>query len=120
MMSEPWFDPNTFGTWYGAIGGGVGGTLIGCLGGLAGYLGPRGKGRRLVLGSMLVCAGLGVVQLGFGLVALSTGQPYGIWYPLLLIGTLMAVLMGGLFPMIRLRYSQAEHRRLEAEAIRKS
>ena len=119
-MSEPWFDPNTFGAWFGAIVGGGGGTLIGCLGGLVGYLAPRGKGRRFVLATMVSIVVVGLVMLGVGLFALLSGQPYGIWYPLVLCGGLFAIIDGSLIPMVRRRYSEAEHRRMEAEAIRQS
>lgn len=119
-MSEPWFEPNTFGALYGAIGGGVGGSLCGCLGGLIGYLAPRGKGRRFALGAMLTVVVAGLVQVGLGLVALVSGQPYGIWYPMLLCGGILTVVMGGLLPVVRMRYVHAEQRRLQAEGLRRS
>ena len=119
-MAEPWFDPNTFGTWYGAIGGGLGGSLVGCFGGLAGYLAPRGKGRRFVLTAFVVFLILGVVQLTAGLAALACRQPFGIWYPMLLCGLIMSCVIGPLIPVIRKCYVQAEARRLDAEAIRRS
>ena len=34
-MNEPWFEPNAFGAWFGAIVGGGGGTLVGLLGAMA-------------------------------------------------------------------------------------
>ncbi len=48
-----------------------------------------------------------------------TGQPYGVWYSLLLPGLLLTALMGTMTPVIRLRYRQAEHRRLQAEEFRR-
>lgn len=119
-MAEPWFDPNTFGAWFGAIAGGGGGTLVGCFGGLIGYLAPRGKGRRFVLSTMAVIVVLGMVVLGIGAFAMVSGQPYGIWYPLVLCGGLFAIIVGCLFPAVRRRFEQAERRRMEAEAIRQS
>ena len=61
-----------------------------------------------------------IVQLILGLYALLAGQPYGIWYGPLLCGTIYTTVVGGLIPAVRLRYRQAEERRLEAEALRKS
>ncbi len=119
-MSEPWFDPNTFGAMYGVIGGGVGGSLCGLLGALSGYLAPRGKGRRFVLGAMAFFVLAGVAQLAVGLTAVACGQPYGIWYPMVLCGGILAVVVGGLFPGVRARYAQAEQRRIDAETIRRS
>jgi hypothetical protein len=118
-MAEPWFsDPNMFGAWFGSIVGGVGGTLAGLLGAAAGTLAPRGKGRAWVLGGMTVFAGLGVLLLGVGLVALFSGQPYGIWYPFTLCGAIFAGVCGSLVPVVRRVYDQAEERRMNAEALR--
>lgn len=119
-MSEPWFDANTFGTMYGIIGGGVGGTLCGVLGAIGGILAPRGKGRRFVLGSMVFFVVAGAVQLIIGLIALASGQPYGIWYPMVLCGVILVAVMGPLIPVVRNRYAQVDQRRIDAEAIRRS
>jgi MFS family permease len=119
-MSQPWCDPNTFGMMYGAIGGGVGGTLGGLLGAAAGYLAPRGKGRRFILGAMGLFVALGVSQLLLGFVAVSTGQPRGIWHPMLVCGFIVTIVIGCLIPVVRTRYAQAEQRRIDAEAIRRS
>lgn len=119
-MSEPWCDPNMFGMWYGVIGGGLGGTLCGVLGAAAGILAPRGRGRGLILGGMAFFAATGVIQAALGLFALISGQPYGIWYPMLLCGFIMAVVIGCLIPVVRMRYAQAEQRRIQAEAIRQA
>ena len=119
-MSEPWFDPNTFGMMYGAIGGGVGGTLCGLLGAATGYLAPRGKARRFILGSMVFFTVAGLAQLVVGIIALACRQPYGIWYPMVLCGGILVVVMVPLIPVIRTRYAQAEQRRIDAETIRRS
>ncbi|MGQ9650757.1 MAG: hypothetical protein ACUVXJ_11660 [Phycisphaerae bacterium] len=112
-MSEPWFDANTFGTMYGIIGRGIGGTLCG-------VLAPRGKGRRFVVGSMAFFLVAGAVQLIVGLIALACRQPYGIWYPMVLCGVILVAVMGPLIPVIRTRYAQLDQRRIDAEAIRRS
>ena len=119
-MEQPWFNPNLFGTYFGVIAGGGFGILGGTLGTLAGILGPRGKGRRLVLGAMAALVGLSVVSFGFGLVALLFGQPYGIWFGPLLLGIILGVVEGTLIQVVRRRYDEAEQRRLEAEGIRGS
>lgn len=119
-MSEPWFDADTFGTMYGIIGGGVGGTLCGVLGAVGGILAPRGKGRRFVLGSMTTLVVAGAVQLVIGLIALVSRQPYAIWYPMVLCGGILIAVMGPLIPVVRTRYAQLDQRRVDAEAIRRS
>lgn len=119
-MSEPWFDPLWFGVLFGSIAGGVGGSLIGLMGALAGWLAPQGKGRTLLLGGFGVAAVLGVGMVGVGLYALVVGQPYAIWYPLVLCGAMYAIVCGSLYPVLRLRYAQAEQRRIDGEALRQS
>jgi hypothetical protein len=117
-MATPWFDPNSFGMWYGTIAGGGGGSLLGILGALAGRFAPRGKGKRWVLGGLGLALTFGLVSLGTGVAALATGQPYGIWYPLTLVGGIFAFVVGFNLPVVRRRYAEAEARKLEAGAIR--
>jgi hypothetical protein len=113
-MNEPWFDANAW-AW-------IPGTLFGTLGGLwgavAGTLAPRGRARGLVLGSGLAFVAIGVAMLAGGLVALATGQPYGIWYGLLLPGFMGIVLFPCLLPVVWKRYREAEERRIQAADLR--
>jgi multidrug transporter EmrE-like cation transporter len=117
-MSEPWFDPNTFGALYGGLVGGVGGSLAGVLGALAGTLAPRGKGKIWILGGMVLFILFGLVNLAIGLYALLNGQPYAIWSGPLLVGCIFTVVIGAMIPVVRLRYRQAEQRHFEAESFR--
>ena len=105
----PWFSEE-FGVYLGAYGGaGVGGPLA-----------QQGKGRGFVLPAFLVTAVVGVVLLAAGLVGLLVGQPYVVYYPFLLLGLIMSAVFGGLYPVMRTRYRQAETRKLEAEALRRA
>ncbi|QDT90300.1 hypothetical protein [Gimesia algae] len=117
-MDAPWFDPVTFGAWFGAIVGGGGGALCGIWGALFGILSPRGKGRKVILGGMFLFAIIGLLLIATGLFALLKGQPYGIWYPFLMAGFVFAIVNGALIPVIRKNYQQAENRRIAAESIR--
>ena len=119
-MSEPWFEPNTFSAWWGAIVGGGGGSLIGLLGGLCGWLLPRGMGAKWFQVAFAVLALFGLAFLIVGLVALLTGQPYGIWYSFLLTGVLFTGLCGGAVFYVRHLAQQIERRRLQSEALRHS
>ena len=119
-MMQPWFDPIRFGALYGGIGGGLLGALGGVFGAVAGALAPRGKGRSFVLGAFTVMTVIGVCHLLLGLYALWAGQPYGIWYPLVLIGFILTVVMGALRPVVRKRYDEAESRKMEAAAFRRA
>ena len=115
----PWWSAYT-GNLIGAIGGSAIGVLGGTLGTLAGVLAPRGKGRRPVIASFVTFNALGLVLLGTGLFALLSGQPYHVWYPLVLCGGILSLVLSTLLPGLRARYRQAEARRLDAESLRRS
>lgn len=109
MTSGAWWSDSAAG-WV----GGVGGSVIGLLGALVGVLAGLGMARRLVA-TLLVCGVLlGAVLLVTGLVALAIGQPYAVYYPLLLGGGLCGVLGTVGFAVHRQRYAQAEMRRMQA------
>lgn len=109
-MTEPWFNPSYW-AW-------LPGTLLGCLSGLwgalVGILAPQGKAKRLVFGFGLLIVAVSLDSLVAGLVALANAQPYGVWYGLLLPGG-AAILVAALFPVVRVRYREAEQRRMQAE-----
>ncbi|PCJ54476.1 MAG: hypothetical protein COA70_04960 [Planctomycetota bacterium] len=115
----PWFSAETANLFGGFGGAGIG-VIGGSLGAAAGVLAPKGKGRGIVLGGMIIFAVVGVITLIIGVVAVSGGQPYHVWYPMVLLGAMLAGLFGGLTPVIRKRYSEAEARRLDADALRRS
>ena len=112
---EPWFNPGLAG---GILGGGVG-VLGAVYGTLVGVLAPRGQGRTFVMAMHWGAIALGAAFLVAGIGAAVSGQPYGVWYSLLLPGALLVVLMGCMTPVIKQRYRQAEHRRLQAEEFRR-
>ena len=104
-----WWDDRTAG-----LVGGIGGSILGCLGGLMGTLGGFGKARRFVIALTILMTLSGVAALVAGLVALGGGQPYAVYYPLLLFGGVATVVCGGLLPVIRRRYAEIELRRMKA------
>jgi hypothetical protein len=94
--------------------GGIGGSVIGLLGALIGTLAGLGRAQTFVL---TLSKGLLVLGLGFvlsGLVAVVLGQPYGVYYPLLLGGVILTLVIGLNLPGLRRRYEQIELRRMEA------
>ena len=113
---QPWFE--NWGLVGGLLGGGIG-ILGGVYGTVVGICAPRGKAKRLVFGLHSSALGLGLGLLVGGFTALVTGQPYGVWYALLLPGALLTVLIICFTPMLKLRYRQAEHRKLNAEEFRR-
>src|SRR5207248_5240293 len=112
------FNEMTFGIGVGAIGGSLVGGLGGLWGGAVGLLAPHGIGRAWLIGTGWAFVAVGVVALAFGLVAWVSGQPYGIWYPCLLLGVILTAVVGSILPVVYLRYRQADERRLQAEEFR--
>jgi len=112
-MIEPWFNPNAY-AW-------IPGTLLGVAGGiegtLAGVCASRGKCRTLVMAVhyaiLLICC----LLLAVGVVALTTGQPYGIWYGLGFPGLLGLIIFGPLTWVVRKRYREAELHKSMAEDL---
>jgi hypothetical protein len=51
------------------------------------------------------------------LVALLSGQPYGVWYGLLMGGAIGLVVLGSISPMAVMAYRQAEARKMQAEDL---
>jgi hypothetical protein len=109
------------GAWWsvrmGGVIGGIGGSVLGILGGLIGMLAGMGKLRRLVVATCVLLIVLGAICFAVGAVALLIGQPYGVYYPLLLVGGLTAGILGALLPSIRRRYEEAELRKMAAMDI---
>ncbi|MFK5955312.1 MAG: hypothetical protein QM477_02590 [Planctomycetota bacterium] len=115
----PWFDARMGNLIGGLAGAGIG-IFGGTLGAAAGMMAPKGQGRGLILGGMLVLSILGACVFLTGIVAVSIGQPYHVWYPFTMLGALLGGLFGGLRPVIRKRYEQAEARRMDADTLRRS
>lgn len=103
-------------TW---IWGPVLGILGAIYGTLAGVFVPRGQARNVILGLAWVAIGLSVILLLVGLGALVSGSAYTVWYPLVLTGFIGAAVFGGLMPVVKRQYQQAEMRRMKAMDLRK-
>ena len=94
--------------------GGLAGCILGGFGALVGLLTALGRARAFVLGGLVMMAALGVASFVAGIIALLSGQPYAVWYPLVLIGVLSAGLGFALRPQITRRFEEAELRRMSA------
>ncbi|HTB85393.1 MAG TPA: hypothetical protein VK742_17230 [Candidatus Sulfotelmatobacter sp.] len=95
--------------------GGIGGSLIGCLGAMTGILGSKGRARGLVLATVKVCIALGLILLAGGMTALVLKQPYAVYYPLLLGGFILTIVFSVNLPSIQRRYDELEIRRMTSE-----
>lgn len=116
---DAWWSDQTAGL-VGGIAGSVVGILGGTLGTLAGICAPKGKCKSLVYALTGLIITSGVITLVVGIVAVVLRQPFFVWYPLILVGCVTTFVVGGITPVIALRYRQAEMRRLEAEEFRRS
>ena len=103
-----WLGPNVT-TWIGALGG----CLVGVWGGFVGYLVPRGKARGFVIGSANLLVVAGVVVFFAGLYAIVSGQPYAVYYPLLMFGAILVFVVGWLRVGLPRRYEAAELKKMQ-------
>lgn len=105
----PWWSSRTSGL----IGAAVG-TSMGILGAMVGVFGARGKGRRLMVVGFAIGMATGAACLLVGLVALSSRQPYSVWYPLVLTGGLLCITLPVIAMVIRKAQTQQELNRMRA------
>ena len=99
------------------------------LGAVAGFLvagivaGPGGLGLIDNVNEIVHLAEIGVVLLLFvigiasligGIVAVATAQPYAVYYPLLLIGVILAAVFGKLRGNLSARYEQLELKKMQS------
>lgn len=103
-MTAPWMDPIKFGTLYGGIGGGLLGALGGILGAAAAILAGTGRGRTFIHAAFTTMLVIGVLHLLAGIYASVSGQPFGITFPLLLIGAVFTIVFAALRPVLHKYY----------------
>ncbi len=104
--------------------GGIGGAVVGILGGvigtLAGAFARKGKLKPVVMALLTLLIVVCAAALLVGVTALVMKQPYHVWYPLMLIGFIGSTVGATMIPVMRNVYRQAEHRRFEAEQLRRA
>lgn len=94
--------------------GAVGGSAVGLWGALIGFLTSRGRARGFVFGSTNLLIAFGIAGLAGGIAALAAGQPYAVYYPLLLIGIILIFVLGSLRRTLPKRYEAMELQKIRA------
>ena len=92
--------------------GGIGGATVGCLAGLLGWMASRGKCRGFVTGMLVMLIGIGGAATLLGLVALTLRQPYAVWFPCLLVGALLLLILPFRLRQFQRHYEELELRRM--------
>jgi len=114
--SSAWSVPNN--AWWSdrtaGLLGGYGGGLVGCLGGLCGWLAARGKARGFVIAVLAILAGLGAVLGIVGVLAIALHQPYAVWYPPSLGAIILLAVCPANLRQFRRKYEELELRRMES------
>jgi len=103
--------------WPGALEGIVWGTLgaaVGIWGGIAGLLSWYGRARRAIMVSMVGLTALGAVLLISGVCLRLAGAAYAVWYPMVLFGALLAIVLGVNACAMARRYRAVEVERMAA------
>jgi hypothetical protein len=106
---QPWWSG-----WKAGMVGGIAGSVIGIFGGIIGTMCSLGRGRRFVLACMKILIALGALSLIAGLVALAKSQPYAVYYPLLLCGGILVLLLGFNYRTVRRRFEEIELRKMDS------
>lgn len=107
-LGEWWSEPTS------GLVGGIGGGVVGLIGALIGGLAGLGKARQLVVGLCVAVIAFGGLCLVAGIVAVTMGQPWYVYYPFLLGGVICVAVCGLNLPGIRKRYDALELRRMTA------
>jgi hypothetical protein len=105
-----WWTPQQAGLIGGFAGSAVG-VIGGGLGALMGVFAPKGMFRGLFVGSQTVLSLAGVCALIVGGYANLAGQPYHVYFPLMLLGSITAGVLGGLVPLTLWAYRLGAARR---------
>jgi hypothetical protein len=112
-MIQPWFDPNRYawipGTAYALTAAFIAGLVV--------WLAPRGRARNFILRVWFVLWAAAVALLLAGVAALADGQPWGVWYSLILPGAIGTLVVGATSVAVRKTYRQIEERRLAAKDL---
>jgi hypothetical protein len=92
--------------------GGLGGSVLGCLGSLLAVLAAKGRCRGFVIWTSVALIAMGITASVVGVAAVVIGQPYGVWFPLELIGVLLLTILPFRLRQYQKGYEDFEMRRM--------
>ncbi len=113
--------PTVVGAWWSdqqaGLYGGIGGSLLGCMGAAIGVLTSIGRARASAMFLVRGFAAIGLTCLIAGVAALINSQPYAVWYPLILAGVISTLLPLTQYRTIQKRFELMELRRMQSQDI---
>jgi hypothetical protein len=92
--------------------GGIGGTILGCLGSILAVLAARGRCRAFVIWMSAALIAMGIAASIVGVAAVVIGQPYAVWFPLVLLGVLLLCILPFRLRQYQKGYADLEMRRM--------
>jgi hypothetical protein len=107
-----WWSPRSGGM-IGGIGGAAVGVVSGLLGAATGVLAPRGIAKAPVLASWMLMLVFTFCVLIAGIIAAATGQPYSVYYILVLTGSIGVAVLGPMISMPMTAYAVAQARAID-------
>jgi uncharacterized membrane protein len=109
VRSGAWLTPRQI-----SLFGGIGGSVVGLLGALVGFLASRGQARPLVLALLKGMFAFGALALLAAAAGWWRAQPPELLFTLLLFGVICTVVPGSLLGKVRREYEEKEFRRMRA------
>jgi hypothetical protein len=94
--------------------GGIGGSVLGCLGSILAVLAAKGRCRGFVVWTSIALIAMGIISAVVGVAAVAIGQPYAVWFPLLLLGVLLLAILPFRLRQYQRGYEDLELRRMVA------
>ena len=109
---EPWLNTTTCG-----LAGGIFGMIIGLHGALSGIFAPKGLYKSYVLGSLKFLLAGSAILLCAGITGYFVGQPYDVWYFLILSGLIGCISIFVALKCVTTTYRNIELRKIEAQNL---
>ena len=112
---QQWFDTQTAGL-IGALIGGLLGTTGALMGRFCELFVLKGW-NKFALSIFTSVIAVCVLLIIAGIIAAANEQPYHVWYSFLFPGYLGTVILSGLFPVVRKRFTEKETRQMQAKDL---